>query len=89
MRSRKKSERERVEQMDNFALQASQPISRSFKSSCGGFGLIIRHKNKADLIKAVMEKEKRGWERAMNIKEESGFYVVKLVFNQKPMKEQV
>lgn len=89
MRSKSKAERQQSEYLDNLTLKHNGPKTYQYRTSCGGFGLLLRNKNKAELIKNVMEKERRGWERAMDIKQENGFYVVKLVFKQKPLKEQV
>ncbi|UTR05415.1 hypothetical protein MM326_15055 [Alkalihalobacillus sp. LMS6] len=51
--------------------------------------MLIQDKSKLALTKAIKNKEERGWECAAPIAYKDGFYFVKMIFQRKPLKEQV
>ncbi|WP_078392044.1 hypothetical protein [Shouchella patagoniensis] len=89
MRSRSRAEREKSEWLDDMTLHNKRRDTRQYRTSCGEPGLLIKDKSKLALTKAIQNKEERGWECAAPIAYKDDFYFVKMVFQRRPLKEQV
>lgn len=86
---KRRSEKETCALIDNIVLAQQNQNTFQFKSSCGGYGLMLRDKSKLALIKRIRVKEERGWECAAPISYKDEHYFVKMIFNRKPLREQV